>query len=77
MKLPKILEMIPELEKFQEAFDKVSYLKVLEKSDEHEKFLFDTYQPTLHLLGNSGPPFTDFTKENLECITRLKWRYNN
>ena len=33
MKLPKILEMIPDLDKFQEAYDKVSYLKVLENND--------------------------------------------
>ena len=77
MNLPKILKMIPDLVKFQEAYDKVSYLKVLEKSDEHEKFLFDTYRSTFLLLGNSGLPFKDFTKDNLEFLTRLKWRFDN
>ncbi len=38
--LPKILEMMPELNIFQEAYDKVKYLEVLQDSVSHEKFLF-------------------------------------
>ncbi len=57
MELSIILKMIPDLDKFQEDYDKVSYLKLLERSDEHENFLFESYRTTFHLLGNSGLPF--------------------
>ena len=66
--------MIPDLNRFQQAYDKAAYLKVLENCALHEKFLFDNYKPTFPLLGNSGQPFKDFTKENQDYLTRLKWR---
>ncbi len=34
--LPKILEMIPELNNFQDTYDKVKYLEVLKDSLSHE-----------------------------------------
>ena len=72
--LPEILAMIPELNRLQKIYDSAAYLQVLENNENHEQLLFENYMPTLQLLGTSCKPFKGFSQENLECITRLKWR---
>jgi hypothetical protein len=39
--------------------------------------IFDIYQPTLKIAGTSSRPFKNFTKENYDTFTRLKWRWLN
>jgi hypothetical protein len=51
------------------------YLNFLKDKDKHEDFVFEIYEPTLKLAGTSSRPFSNFTKENIETFTRLKWRW--
>jgi hypothetical protein len=33
------------------------------------------YEPTLRIAATSSRPFADFSKENYDTLTRLKWRW--
>jgi hypothetical protein len=39
--------------------------------------LYEIYEPTLKIAGTSSRPFKDFTKENYDTFSRLKWRWLN
>jgi hypothetical protein len=39
--------------------------------------IYEIYQPTLKIAGTSSRPFKNFTKENYDTFTRLKWRWLN
>ncbi len=74
--LLKILDKIPDLIAFQKFLGRVNYLKQLQRVDEHEQFLYEIYEPTLQIAAISSRPFTGFTKDNYDTLTRLKWRWH-
>jgi len=39
--------------------------------------LYEIYEPTLKIAGTSSRAFKDFTKENYDTFSRLKWRWLN
>jgi len=39
--------------------------------------LYEIYEPTLKIAGTSSRTFKDFTKENYDTFSRLKWRWLN
>lgn len=70
-----ILEKVPDLLKFQSFYEKVKYLASFNEVNKHEHLLYEIYEPTLRLAGTSSQPFADFSKENYDSFTRLKWRW--
>ncbi len=75
--LLKILKKIPELVKFKNFYKKVEYLSALQNKDEHENFIYSIYRPILKIAATSSLPFTGFSPENYDSLTRLKWRWVN
>jgi hypothetical protein len=69
------LQKIPQLKEFQEFFKKLRYLFRLEIEDEIEAFIYENYQSVLKIACTSSRPFTGFTQENYDALTRLKWRW--
>ena len=43
--------------------------------EEHEKFIYEIYEPIMKLAASSFRPFTGFTQANYDTLTRLKWRW--
>jgi hypothetical protein len=54
---------------------KVKYLEHLGDPNKHESFLYEVYEPTLQIAATSSRPFADFSKDNFETLTRLKFRW--
>ena len=75
--LEEILAKIPQLIDFQKFYEQVKYLKGFDEAANHEQFLYEIYEPTLKIAGTSSRAFQDFTKENYDTFSRLKWRWLN
>jgi hypothetical protein len=73
--LKQILQKIPQLKDFQEFFKKLRYLFLFENEDEIEAFIYENYQSVMKIACTSSRPFTGFTQENYDSLTRLKWRW--
>ena len=75
--LEKLFEKIPLLIEYQKFYEQVKYLQSFNEVDNHEQFLYEIYEPTLKIAGTSSKTFNDFTKENYDTFSRLKWRWLN
>ena len=69
------MEKIPDLIAFQKFYEEIKYLEHLKDIKQHEQFLYENYEPVLRIAATSSSPFTDFSKENYDTFTRLKWRW--
>ena len=76
-KIEKLFENIPKLIEFQKFYEKVKYLEIFKNTDFQEQFLYETYEPTMKIAGTSSRAFKDFTKENYDTFSRLKWKWIN
>jgi hypothetical protein len=76
-KVLQILEKIPQFLELRTLFEKVEYLAILKNAAEQEKFLFENYLPIMKVAAASYRPFTDFSQENYDTLTRMKWRWAN
>jgi len=70
-----MVEKIPDLIAFQKFFEKIKYLEHLKDANKHEDILYEMYEPILRIAATSSQPFADFTQENYDSLTRLKWRW--
>ena len=70
-----MLKKTPDFNEFKEFYSKVDYLVDLEDKSKHEQFLFKIFEPTLKIAATSINPFSDFTCENYETLTRLKKKW--
>ena len=75
--LEKLLEKIPKLIEFEKFYEQVKYLKNLNDIDRQEQFFYEIYEPTLKIAGTSSRAFKDFSKENYDTFSRLKWKWLN
>lgn len=75
--LEKLFDKIPQLIQFQKFYEEVKYLSNLKDINLQEQFLYEMYEPTLKIAGTSSRAFKNFTKENYDTFTRLKWRWLN
>ncbi len=57
MNILKIVEYEPHLENFNKVLIKLKYLNKLENLNDIESFIFDIYEPTLEIIGNSSVKF--------------------
>jgi hypothetical protein len=73
--LVKMLKKIPELLDFTNQFKRIEYLSALQNKDEHENFIYAIYEPIMKLAATSSRPFTGFSQQNYDSLTRLKWRW--
>ena len=76
-KVLQIIEKIPLFLELRTLFEKVEYLAIFKNAAELEKFLFENYLPIMKLAAASYRPFTDFSQENYDTLTRMKWRWAN
>ncbi len=51
----------------------MKYLLNFEK--EGESFIYEIYESVMKIAGTSSRPFTEFTQEDYDALTRLKWRW--
>ena len=75
--LEELFAKIPLLIDFQKIYEQVKYLKGFNEAANHEQFLYEIYEPTLRIAGTSSRAFQNFTKENYDTFSRLKWRWLN
>ena len=73
--LEKLIEKVPQLIEYQIFYDKVKYLKNFQDIELQEQFLYEIYEPTLKIAGTSSRAFKDFSKENYDTFSRLKWKW--
>jgi hypothetical protein len=76
-KVLQLIEKIPLFLELRTLFEKVEYLAILKNAAELEKFLFENYLPIMKVAAASYSPFTDFSQENYDTLTRMKWRWAN
>lgn len=74
--LENLFEKIPQLIEFKKSYDDIKYLAKFDQP-EKEQFLYDTYEPILKIAGTSSRAFKNFTKENYDTFSRLKWKWLN
>lgn len=75
--IEKLFLKVQELNRYEQFYEKIKYLNFLKNPEEHEKFFFENYSPTLKLAGTTCRTFTDFSQGNYDTLTRLKWKWLN
>ena len=73
--LIKILQKVPEMVELQISYEKVKYFVNFQKIEVVEEFIFEVYEPILNIAATSSRPFTNFSQENYDYLTRLKWKW--
>lgn len=62
-----------DLPNFNNFYESVKYLKGLE--NDHSEFLYKIYKPTLEISCIKARPLLNFTQENRDMLSSLKFRW--
>ncbi len=73
--LIKILQKVPDLIELQKSYEKVKYFSHFQRKEVAEEFIFEVYEPILNIAATSSRPFTNFSQDNYDSLTRLKWKW--